>query len=344
MTKKVLIFGVTGQCGSYLAEIFLKNGFEVVGVTRRTSSPNTARLDKVINSTNFSFLEGDVTDPVSVSDIIQKVKPNYIANAAAQSHVATSFEQPILTWNATAASVINILEAIRHFDKDIKFVQFSSSEMFGKNYSVGPDGEKYQNEQTPFEPQSPYAIAKLAAHHLVRNYRDSYGLNVCSAIFFNMESPRRGEKFVTKKITKWLSDYKNFLKDAGNVLFGDNVIYAAKNPFLEFNKLRLGNLNALRDWGHAEDYMECVFKILTEGKNKDYVISTGFTATVKDFLDRAFYLSIGDSPDKYVVIDPKFYRPSEVLFLKGDSSLVKKDLNWTPKKNIDDIINEMILD
>jgi GDPmannose 4,6-dehydratase len=355
--KNVLISGVTGQAGSYLSEIFLNNGYKVYGITRRTSSPNIERIKLSLANPNFTIIEGDITDSFSVNDIVEKVRPAYIANAAAQSHVATSFEQPAFTWNATALGVLNILEAIRKTDKSIKLVQFSSSEMFGKNYSVknaairdlnglvtGFEYQvKYQDENTPMLPQSPYAIAKLAGHHLVRNYRESYGMNVCSAIFFNMESPRRGEKFVTRKITKWIGEFlQSPLGQCESLEFNDTCIFSSTLPGVVFPKLRLGNLNAYRDWGHAEEYMECVYTMLVEGKNRDYVLSTGKCISVADFLIKAFtYAGIKDCQN-YIKIDESLKRPSEVDFLHGDSSLVRKELGWKPSKTIDDIVKEMV--
>lgn len=325
MNKKVIIFGVTGQAGSYLSEIFLKNGYEVFGITRRTSLPNDGRLDTAKEFPSFHLLEGDVTDSFSVNELISKIRPVYIANAAAQSHVATSFEQPSLTWNATALGVLNILEAVRTTDKNIKVVQFSSSEMFGTEYStrIDKNGLKttYQDENTPMMPQSPYAIAKLAGHHLVRNYRNSYSMNLASAIFFNMESPRRGEKFVTRKITKYIGQLMNFS--------------------YSIPKLKLGNLDARRDWGHCEDYMECIYKMFTYGQNKDYVVSTGKTISVRDFAEIAFNY-VGKNWKDYIELDPSLRRPSEVEYLHGDSSLVQKDLGWKPKRTINDIIKEMV--
>jgi GDPmannose 4,6-dehydratase len=325
MNKKVLIFGVTGQAGSYLSEKFLREGYDVYGVNRRTSLPNDGRLSIAKTYPNFHIVEGDITDSFSVADLISKIRPAYIANAAAQSHVATSFEQPAFTWNANALGVLNVLEAVRTVDKNIKVVQFSTSEMFGSEYSIRIDenGVKttYQDENTPMFPQSPYAIAKLAGHHLIRNYRNSYSMNLASAIFFNMESPRRGEKFVTRKITKYIGQLMNF---------------SHSTP-----KLKLGNIDARRDWGHCEDYMECIYKMFTCGQNRDYVISTGKTISVRDFLEVAFNY-VGKKWEDYVEIDSSLYRPSEVAYLHGDSSLVQRDLGWTPKRTVYDIVKEMV--
>ena len=254
---KAIIFGITGQDGSYLAELLLEKGYEVVGITRRVSVPTLIRVTHILPK--IKIIEGDITDAFSVSNVIKEEAPDEIYNLAAQSHVGTSFKQPSLTWDVTAGGVLNILEAIRYSGRkdDIKFYQASSSEMFGKNYNLREglvEMIKYQDEKTPFMPQSPYAIAKLAAHHLVRNYRDSYGVFACSGILFNHESERRGEKFVTRKITKWIGEFVAWSREIGAVdvsFSNSDIIFDTES----FPKLRLGNLDAKRDWGHAEDYV-----------------------------------------------------------------------------------------
>ena len=259
--KTAIITGVTGQDGSYLAELLTANKYKVYGIYRRTSSLNFSRLYNVVKNKNFHLLEGDICDPYCVARILKAIKPDEYYNLAAQSHVATSFEQPSYTWDATAKGVLNALEAIRNESADTKFYQASSSEMFGKNYTTvyddfGENPLKFQNEETPFYPQSPYAIAKLAGHHLVRNYRDSYNIFACSGILFNHESERRGENFVTRKITKWLGEFIASDKDK------------------KFPKLRLGNLDAHRDWGHAEDYVKAMWLMLQQETPHDYVLAT----------------------------------------------------------------------
>ena len=324
---KVIIFGITGQDGSYLAELLLEKDYEVVGVTRRVSVPTLNRIEHILPK--IKIVEGDITDAFSVSNIIKEEEPDEIYNLAAQSHVGTSFKQPSLTWDVTAGGVLNILEAIRYSSRkdNIKFYQASSSEMFGKNYSLREqfvDILKYQDEKTPFAPQSPYAIAKLAAHHLVRNYRDSYGIFACSGILFNHESERRGEKFVTRKITKWIGEF------------------VASGMDKEFPALRLGNLDAKRDWGHAEDYVRAMWEMMQHETPNDYVVATGETHSVRDFLDVAFkHVGIDDWED-LVVIDPEFYRPSEVDYLLGIPAKAKRVLGWEPEISFEKLAERMV--
>ena len=356
---KAIIFGITGQDGSYLAELLLEKGYEVVGVTRRTSTPNTININHILQK--ITLVEGDITDSFSVNSIISKHKADEIYNLAAQSHVATSFDQPNLTTDITYSGVLNILEAIRYSERryDMRFYQASSSEMFGKNFTekkvptfalgnvLGSitvdekysdsicDLHKYQDEDTPFMPQSPYAIAKLAAHHLVRNYREGYGIHASCGILFNHESERRGEKFVTRKITKWIGEYDNWQNNVYSIdetnryeTDEDNIIINGDR----FPKLRLGNIDAQRDWGHAEDYVNAMWLMLQQDKPDDYVIGTGETHSVREFLDVAFN-RIGVSDwESCVVIDPKFYRPAEVDYLLGIPKKAEKQLGW--KRNI----------
>jgi GDPmannose 4,6-dehydratase len=355
MTKKAIIFGITGQDGSYLAELLLEEGYEVTGVTRRVSVNTTSRIEHILPKLNI--VEGDITDGFCVSKIIEEVKPHEIYNLAAQSHVATSFEQPNLTTDITYSGVLNILEAIRYSSRkdEIKFYQASSSEMFGKNYDervipapdmgTAPTYQKYQNEDTPFFPQSPYAIAKLAAHHLVRNYRDSYDIHGSSGILFNHESERRGEHFVTRKITKWIGEFKNWAMDLGfqnqdSGLHTDDLLVDITGN--TFPKLRLGNLDAKRDWGHAEDYVRAMWLMLQQSYGDDYVVATGETYTIRQFLDVAFArIRITDWSD-YVVIDPKFFRPAEVDYLLGLPDKAEDVLGWERKVSFTDLANRMV--
>lgn len=343
---KAIIFGITGQDGSYLAELLIEKGYEVVGVTRRVSVDTLERISHILPK--IKIIEGDITDGFSVSNIINEEEPNEVYNLAAQSHVGTSFKQPSLTWDVTAGGVLNILEAIRYSSRkgDIRFYQASSSEMFGKNYSLAkgsnikgdyddvvvdsPTGDgiydykKYQDEDTPFAPQSPYAIAKLAAHHLVRNYRDSYGIFACSGILFNHESERRGEKFVTRKITKWIGGFVASGRDE------------------DFPQLKLGNLEAKRDWGHAEDYVKAMWLMMQNNVPDDYVVATGETHSVRDFLDVAFsHIGIDDWED-YVGIDPRFYRPAEVDYLLGVPDKAKIVLEWSPDISFEQLVKRMV--
>lgn len=324
---KAIIFGITGQDGSYLAELLLKKGYEVVGITRRVSVPTLNRITHILPK--IKIIEGDITDAFSVSNVIKEEDPDEIYNLAAQSHVGTSFKQPSLTWDVTAGGVLNILEAIRYSGKKdrIKFYQASSSEMFGKNYNIREGLAsmiKYQDENTPFVPQSPYAIAKLAAHHLVRNYRESYGIFGCSGILFNHESERRGEKFVTRKITKWIGEF------------------VASGMDKEFPALRLGNLDAKRDWGHAEDYVRGMWEMLQHETPDDYVVATGETHSVREFLDIAFSHIGIDDWDDLVVIDPEFYRPAEVDYLLGIPAKANRVLQWEPRISFQQLVERMV--
>ncbi len=341
---KAIIFGITGQDGSYLAELLLKKGYEVVGITRRVSVPTLNRITHILPK--IKIIEGDITDAFSVSNVIKEEEPDEIYNLAAQSHVGTSFKQPSLTWDVTAGGVLNILEAIRYSGRkdNIKFYQASSSEMFGKNYNIREglaNMIKYQDEDTPFMPQSPYAIAKLAAHHLVRNYRDSYGIFACSGILFNHESERRGEKFVTRKITKWVGEFKKWAMECGYIspsFHGDDICCNGST----FPKLRLGNLDAKRDWGHAEDYVRGMWKMVQHETPDDYVVATGETHSVREFLDIAFkHIGIEDWED-YVVIDPEFYRPAEVDYLLGIPTKANQKLGWEPEISFKKLVERMV--
>ena len=360
---KAIIFGITGQDGSYLAELLLDKGYKVTGVTRRVSVSTLTRIEHILPKINI--VEGDVTDSFNVSKIIEEGEPDEIYNLAAQSHVGTSFKQPSLTWDVTAGGVLNILEAIRYSPRrdKIRFYQASSSEMFGKNYTESDDdpigtyaGRKYQDENTAFMPQSPYAIAKLAAHHLVRNYRDSYGIFASSGILFNHESERRGENFVTRKISKWIGE---FSKQSSKQIFVEKVSKSAHsmgqlrqedNPDMiyvslydeGFPKLRLGNLDACRDWGHAEDYVRAMWLMLQQESPDDYVIATGETHSVRDFLNVAFALAGITEWEDYVVIDPEFYRPAEVDYLLGSPQKAKYVLNWSPEISFNELVQRMV--
>jgi len=338
MTKKIaLIFGITGQDGSYLAEFLLKKKYIVHGVKRRSSSINTFRVDHIYQDPheknyNFRLHYGDITDSSSVSDIIRKVKPDEIYNLAAQSHVAVSFEVPEYTANADALGALRILEAIKFnkLEKKTKFYQAGTSEMYGKVQKIP------QNEKTSFYPQSPYGVAKLYAHWITKNYREAYNIFGCNGILFNHESPRRGETFVTKKIISALCKIK-----------------AGKQK-----KLFLGNLNAKRDWGHARDYCEAMWKILQQKKPEDFVIATGFQYSIKEFINitaKKLNLKINwkgkgfkekglDRNGKIIIeCDKKYFRPLDVNTLLGDATKARRKLKWKPKENIHSLIEEMIL-
>ena len=323
---KAIIFGVTGQDGSHLADLLISKNYDVVGVARRSSVDTTERIKHLAGEERFSLVHGDITDVSSVMNILSSNNEvDEVYNLAAQSHVGISFKQPGLTWDITGKGVLNILQAIVDLRLHCRFYQASSSEMFGDSYDVNPDtGEKYQNEETKFLPQSPYAIAKCAAHYAVRLYREAYGLHASAGILFNHEGERRGENFVTRKITKWIGDWSKTGYD--------------KN----FPKLRLGNLDACRDWGYAGDYVEAMWIMMQQEDPDDYVICTGNTYTIRQFLERSFaYVGIEDW-EQHVVVDPEFYRPAEVDYLRGSSEKAKLKLGWTPKNDLDGLVNIMM--
>lgn len=325
MSKTAIITGVTGQDGSYLSELLLEKGYTVIGLHRRTSVNTFERIQHLIKNPKFILQEFDLTDPSDTSRIIEYYKPQELYNLAAQSHVATSFKQPTTTFEIDTIGVINILEGISRFSPQTKFYQASTSEMFGSNFSSKiENGQtlKYQDENTPFLPNSPYAVAKLASHRMVQIYREAYNLYSCSGVLFNHEGPRRGENFVTRKITKYIGQLTNNKTDKNQPLL-------------------LGNLNASRDWGHAKDYVEAMYLMLQQDKAEDFVISTGDTHTVHDFLTEAFNTVNLDYND-FVQIDPELYRPCEVNYLRGDSSKARNLLGWTPKISFKELVKDMV--
>ena len=336
MKKIALIFGITGQDGSYLAELLISKGYIVHGVKRRSSSFNTSRIDHIYQdphekNKNFLLHYGDITDAISVSTLIKKIKPNEIYNLAAQSHVSVSFEVPEYTANADAIGALRILEAIKFhgFEKITKFYQAGTSEMFGKVQEIP------QNEDTPFYPRSPYGVAKVYAHWITVNYREAYKIFACNGILFNHESPRRGETFVTRKIVIALCKIKLGLQ----------------------KKLFLGNLDAKRDWGHAKDYVEAMWKMLQTKTPSDYVIATGKQYSVKEFVN----LTLNELKIKYswkgkginskcfdekgrciIECDKEYFRPLEVDTLLGNSRKALKELKWKPKIHIRQLVKEMV--
>ena len=331
MPKKVaLITGITGQDGAYLAEFLLDKGYEVHGIKRRTSLFNTDRIEHLISKEDFYFHHGDMTDSSSIVNIISKTKPIEIYNLAAQSHVQVSFEEPEYTANADGIGVLRILEAIRalNLEEHTKFYQASTSELFGKVLEIP------QSEKTPFYPRSPYSVAKLYAYWITVNYREAYNIFACNGILFNHESPLRGETFVTRKITMALARIK----------LGSSEV------------LKLGNLNALRDWGHAKDYVRMQWMMLQQDKPDDFVISTGIQFSVRDFVNKtceALEINIsweGEGKDEkgfdetgrcIVEVDPKYFRPAEVETLLGDFSKAKDILKWEPSISFEDLVYEM---
>ena len=318
MTKRALITGITGQDGSYLAELLLEKGYEVHGIIRRSSSFNTQRIDHIYRDAHdpksrLFLLHGDLSDSSALNTILRKVEPDEIYNLGAQSHVRVSFDTPEYTTDVTALGTIRILEAIREVGISPKFYQASSSEMFGKVV------ETPQRETTPFHPRSPYACAKVFAHYATVNYREAYNLFACNGILFNHESERRGETFVTRKITRAATRIKLGLQD----------------------KLFLGNLDAKRDWGYAKDYVEAMWLMMQAESSDDYVIATGETHSVQEFVEETFsYLDM--DWNEHVEIDPWYYRPSEVDLLFGDSSKARRELGWEPKVGFKDLVKLMV--
>ena len=335
--KTALVTGVTGQDGSYLAEFLLEKGYKVYGIKRRSSIINTERVDHIYDNPNFKMLYGDLSDALSLIDILKQIQPDEVYNLAAQSHVQVSFENPEYTGDIDGLGTLRLLEAIRILDLDCKFYQASSSEMYGKVQEVP------QDEHTPFYPRSPYGCAKLYAHWITVNYRESYDIFACSGILFNHESPRRGETFVTRKITRAIASIAKGKQDC----------------------LYLGNLDALRDWGHAKDYVRLMWMMLQHDKPDDYVIATGEQHTVRQFLvwaaesvgiKLAFNFS-GEEEEAVVVestcenvkvgdvicrVDPRYYRPAEVDSLLGNPAKAKRILDWQPIIPVQQLCAEMV--
>ena len=337
MDRKIaLITGITGQDGSYLAELLLEKGYEVHGIIRRASTFNTKRIDHLYQDPHeediILFLHyGDITDSSNINRLIEKIKPDEIYNLAAQSHVGVSFDSPEYTAEATGVSTLRILDAIRETGIKTKFYQASTSELFGGLPETAP-----QNEKTPFYPKSPYGVAKLYSYWITVNYRESYNMFACNGILFNHESPRRGETFVTRKITRAVA-----------------AIHLGKQE-----KLYLGNLDAKRDWGHAKDYVEGMWLMLQQEKPQDYVLAMNETHTVREFVELAFgelgyniiwegsgvnEKGIDKNTGKVLIeVDPRYFRPAEVEFLWGDSTKARKELNWKPNYSFIDLVKEMV--
>lgn len=313
MSKVALITGVTGQDGAYLSQFLLNKGYDVFGLAARRSSDTLWRLRELGIENDVKLVNGDLTDLSSILRAIEISKPNEFYNLGAQSFVATSWEQPLLTAQVTGVAVANVLEAIRLSDKNIRFYQASTSEMFGLIQAA------QQDEKTPFYPRSPYGVAKLYGHWLTINYRESFGIHASSGILFNHESPLRGIEFVTRKVTDAVSRIKQGKQ----------------------NELRLGNIDAKRDWGFAGDYVEAMWLMLQSEKADDYVVATGRTTTVRDMCEIAFK-HVGLNYEDHVVIDPKFYRPAEVDILYGNPAKAKANLNWHAKTSLEELIVMMV--
>ena len=330
MIKKAIITGVTGQDGSYLSELLLSKEYEVYGLIRSSSTPNTSRIDHLIGHSNFHLHYGDVTDPLCINEMILNIKPDEVYNLAAQSHVRTSFDIPLYTAQVDALGVLNILEAVRKIKPECKIYQASTSELFGGLYC----GRHGYNELSPFHPRSPYGVSKLYAYWIARNYREAYNMFVVNGILFNHESPRRTETFVTKKIVEWIKRY---------------VDNKQSTPLL------LGNLDSKRDWGHAKDYVNTMWMMLQYHQSEDWVVATGKTYSIREFVTKCFaYVDIELKWQKLngletalyndellICQDKDLFRPSEVNVLKGDNSKIKRVLQWEPEYDIDMLIKDM---
>lgn len=316
MSKKAFITGVTGQDGSYLVDLLISKGYEVHGLIRQSTQFTPDRwghLKSAMLSRKLEVHHGDLMDASGMRAMLENIQPDEVYNLAAQSHVGISFEQPVNTSEVTALGALNLLDAIKRSKLNCRFYQASSSEMFGKVRSTP------QNEETPFYPRSPYGCAKVYAHYITQNYRESYDMFACSGILFNHESERRGENFVTRKITRAVGRIKVGLQD----------------------ELRMGNTSALRDWGYAPEYVEAMWLMLQQDRPDDYVIGTGTQHSVQEFIDEAFEIA-GLDKDKYVKIDQKFMRPSEVDTLIGDATKAKNVLGWTPKVDFKLLVKKMV--
>lgn len=311
MTKRALVTGITGQDGSYLAELLLEKGYEVHGIMRRNSTFTTGRIEHIFDKIELHY--GDLADSSSLQHIVSKVQPDEVYNLAAQSHVKVSFDVPEYTADVTGTGTLRLLEAIRTGAPEAKFYQASSSEMFGKVLEVP------QTEQTPFYPRSPYGAAKVYSYWITKNYRESYDMHASNGILFNHESPRRGETFVTRKITRAVAAIKAGTQD----------------------KLYLGNLDAKRDWGFAGDYVEAMWLMLQQDNPDDYVVATNETHSVKEFCQIAFE-HVGLDWEKYVEVSEKYFRPAEVDLLIGDPAHAKKQLNWEPKVSFKELVTMMV--
>jgi len=309
--KKALVTGITGQDGSYLAELLLEKGYEVHGLVRRSSSFNTWRIDPIRERLSLHY--GDLVDQNSLVRTLELIAPDEVYNLASQSHVKVSFEMPEYTANVTGMGVLRLLDAVRELDLKTRVYQAGSSEMFGLVQ------ETPQSERTPFHPRSPYAVAKVFGHWMAVNYREGYGLYVSNGILFNHESPRRGENFVTRKITRGIAAIKSG----------------------KTRELRLGNLDAKRDWGYALDYVEAMWRMLQQDKPDDYVVATGETRSVREFLDEAFSYA-GLDWEQHVVVDPRYFRPAEVDFLLGDPTKAREQLGWEPTVSFKQLVRLMV--
>jgi len=337
LDKVAVIFGVSGQDGSYLSEFLLEKGYTVIGVYRRTSTYTHTNIEHLKEHPAFQLECGDITDYSSVFSILNLHKPDEVYNLAAQSHVAVSFEQPLFTWSVTAGGALNVLDVLHKLQTPKyrpRFYQASSSEMFGDRYDFTED-KRFQDEDTAMNPRSPYGIAKLAAHHATKVYRESYAMFACSGIMMNHESERRGENFVTRKITKYVAQLSHHMNGLRGLDLGENFLR-------KFPTLKLGNLEATRDWGHAKDYVRAMWLMLQQDKPDDYLIATGIAHSIREFLDIAFTRIGVKDWSQYVEVDPRFYRPCEVPYLCGKADKAKKELGWEPQITFKELVDVMV--
>lgn len=324
---RAFITGITGQDGSYLAELLLDKGYEVAGLIRRLSVPNISNIDHLLGK--IKLYDGDLLDQGSIDRAIMDFKPDEVYNLAAQSFVKSSWPQPILTGEVTGLGAVRVFESVRNHFPDAKIYQASSSEMYGNN------GIEFLDEESPMVPTSPYAIAKLYAHNMARNYRESFGMFTSSGILFNHESPRRGIEFVTRKITYSVACIAEGVEVS-------KMCNEEKEPLVKNGKIKFGNLDSKRDWGFAKDYVEMMWLMLQQDKPDDYVIATGKAYSIKDFLTMAFEeVGISDWKD-HIENDPRFNRPSDLTYLRGNASKAKKKLKWEPKTELKELIKKMI--
>ena len=324
---KALITGITGQDGSYLAELLLEKGYEVAGIARRLSVPNTRNIDTIL--ADIKLYDGDLSDQGSLDRVVKDFMPDEVYNLAAQSFVKVSWQEPILTGDITGLGAVRVMEAVRNNCPNAKFYQASSSEMFGNN------PQEYLDEEARFLATSPYAIAKVYAHKMAINYRESYDMFTCSGILFNHESPRRGIEFVTRKITYAVACIAEGVKQS-------KMGSEAKDPLIQEGKFKLGNLDSSRDWGYAKDYVEAMWMMMQQDTPDEYVIATGRNVTIKDFLDAAFNVVGIDDWSDLVGLDPRFQRPSDLKYLRGNCTKAKEKLGWEAATQLEDLVKIMV--
>lgn len=339
---KAIISGICGMDGSHMADLLLDEGYDIIGFHRRSSTDKFDRIQHLLENEHLELEEGDLCDPHYISELVAREKPDVFFNTAAQSHVGTSFKQPLYTIDVNLKGVANILDAIKNHSPKTKLIQCSTSEMWGNN--VDTDG--MQRETTPFAPRSPYAVSKMAAFDLCRTYREAYGVFACSTICHNHTGPRRGDNFVEKKIINWVKDNLDTLENQQCVKSSSTrddcfTWKDSRGVWRDVPRLRLGNIEPSRDFGHSKDYVRAMLMMSQMDAPKDYVVATGKATSIKDLLDQIFSRYDIDYKD-VIYQDPKFYRPAEVDYLCGDPSQIKKDLGWQPKYSLDDIITEML--